>query len=61
MVRLLQKSEKKYPIVLDQYKKQKKTINSYYFVETLSDLLKSKDIVVTDMGLSFVEHTKHLR
>ena len=48
------KVRKKYPIVLDQYKKQKKTINSYYFVETLSDLLKSKDIVVTDMGLSFV-------
>ena len=45
---------KKYPIILDQYKKQKNTINSYYFVDILSDLLKPKDVVVTDMGLSFV-------
>ena len=48
------KVRKKYPIVLDQYKKQKKSINSYYFIDILSDLLKSKDVVVTDMGLSFV-------
>ena len=48
------KVRKKYPIVLDQYKKQKKTINSYYFIDILSDILKPKDVVVTDMGLSFV-------
>ena len=48
------KVRKKYPIVLDQYKKQKKSINSYYFIDILSDLLKPKDVVVTDMGLSFV-------
>ncbi len=48
------KVRKKYPIILDQYKRQKKTINSYYFVDILSDLLKPKDVVVTDMGLSFV-------
>lgn len=48
------KIRKKYPIVLDQYKKQKKSINSYYFIDILSDLLKPKDVVVTDMGLSFV-------
>ena len=48
------KVRKKYPIILDQYKKQKNTINSYYFVDILSDLLKPKDVVVTDMGLSFV-------
>ncbi len=48
------KIRKKYPIVLDNYKKQRKTINSYYFIDILSELLKPKDVVVTDMGLSFV-------
>jgi len=45
---------KKYPIVLEKFKKQKKTINSYVFIEKLSDILTKDDIVVTDMGLSFV-------
>jgi acetolactate synthase-1/2/3 large subunit len=48
------KVRRKYPIVLDNYKKQKKSINSYYFIDILSELLKPKDVVVTDMGLSFV-------
>ncbi len=45
---------KKYPIVLDSYRKQKKYLNSYDFVDILSDEAKSEDIIVTDMGLSFV-------
>ena len=45
---------KKYPIVLDKFKKQKKTINSYHFIDSLSDILKKDDVIVTDMGLSFV-------
>ena len=45
---------KKYPIVLDKFKKQKKTINSYVFIDSLSDVLKKDDVIVTDMGLSFV-------
>ena len=32
----------------------KKSINSYHFVDMLSDVLNNKDVVVTDMGLSFV-------
>ena len=44
----------KYPIVLEKFKKEKKTINSYVFIDTLSDVLNKKDVVVTDMGLSFV-------
>ena len=47
------KIRKKYPIVLDEFKKQKK-LNSYDFIENLSDVLKKNDIIVTDMGLSFV-------
>lgn len=42
----------KYPVVQKEYKYQKK-INSFYFIETLSALLKEKDIIVTDMGTSF--------
>ena len=45
---------KKYPIVLESYRKQKKYLNSYDFVDILSDEAKAKDIIVTDMGLSFV-------
>jgi len=48
------KVRKKYPIVLEKFKKQKNTINSYHFVDVLSDALNNKDVVVTDMGLSFV-------
>jgi acetolactate synthase I/II/III large subunit len=48
------KVRKKYPIVLEKFKKQKKSINSYHFIDTLSGLLNNKDVVVTDMGLSFV-------
>lgn len=44
----------KYPIVLEKFKKEKKTINSYVFIECLSDILNKEDVVVTDMGLSFV-------
>ena len=45
---------KKYPIVLEEFKSQKKFVNSYYFVDSLSDILNKRDIIVTDMGLSFV-------
>ncbi len=45
---------KKYPIVLNKFKTQKKSVNSYHFVDILSDLLNKKDVIVTDMGLSFV-------
>ena len=45
---------KKYPIVLEKFKTQKKFVNSYYFIDVLSNVLNNKDIIVTDMGLSFV-------
>ena len=45
---------KKYPIVLEEFRKQKKYINSYDFVDNLSNVLNREDIIVTDMGLSFV-------
>ncbi len=45
---------KKYPIVLEEFRMQKKTINSYDFIDNLSEILKNDDVIVTDMGLSFV-------
>jgi acetolactate synthase-1/2/3 large subunit len=48
-----QKIRTKYPIVISSMKKQKKYVNSYYFVDTLSEVLNKKDTIVTDMGFSF--------
>jgi len=48
-----QKVRRKYPIVSSSMKKQKKYVNSYYFVDTLSEVLSKKDTIVTDMGFSF--------
>lgn len=44
---------KKYPVVLPEYQEQKGSINSYYFIDVLSDVLKPDDVVVTDMGFAF--------
>jgi acetolactate synthase I/II/III large subunit len=43
----------KYPVVLPEYKECKDTVNSFYFVQTLSEKLDEKAVIVTDMGTSF--------
>lgn len=43
----------KYPVVLPEYREQTGSINSYYFIDVLSDVLTPDDVVVTDMGFSF--------
>jgi len=48
-----QKLKEKYPVVINSMKKQNKYVNSYFFVDKLSELLNSKDIIITDMGFSF--------
>jgi acetolactate synthase-1/2/3 large subunit len=45
--------QKKYPVVLTKYKNQENYINSYYFIDVLSDLMGESDVVVTDMGFAF--------
>lgn len=42
----------KYPIVLPDYRKTQKRINSYVFIEELCKQLDEDDIAVTDMGTS---------
>ena len=46
--------KQKYPVILPEYKDQQGSVNSYYFLELLSELLQANDVIVTDMGLSFV-------
>jgi acetolactate synthase-1/2/3 large subunit len=43
----------KYPVILPEYHTNKKGVNSFYFIEVLSDRLNKNAIVVTDMGTSF--------
>jgi len=43
----------KYPVVLPEYKDIKDRVNSFYFIDVLSDKLGSDAVVVTDMGTSF--------
>jgi acetolactate synthase I/II/III large subunit len=45
---------KKYPILLQKFINQKKYVNSYFFINLLSKLVKNNEIINTDMGLSFV-------
>ena len=50
MVKTFLNFETKYPILLDSYRNQKKYVNPYYFIETLSDELNNKDIIIADDG-----------
>jgi acetolactate synthase-1/2/3 large subunit len=45
--------QKKYPVVLPEYKNQERYVNSYYFIDILSELMSEGDAVVTDMGFAF--------
>ncbi len=47
-------TKKKYPILLDAFINQKKFLNSYYFIDQLSNFSQRREVIVTDMGLSFV-------
>ena len=43
----------KYPTFLPEYKENTNKINSFYFIEVLSNYLKDNHVVVTDMGTSY--------
>lgn len=45
--------KEEYPVALPEYLKNKDYVNSYIFVDTLSDFLNNSDVIVTDMGTSF--------
>lgn len=46
--------KQKYPVCLPEYKKAKDKVNSFYFIDVLSEKLGKDDVVVTDMGASLV-------
>ncbi|MDA1330203.1 MAG: thiamine pyrophosphate-binding protein [Chloroflexi bacterium] len=48
-----QQWKQKYPVVLPEYREQVGSVNSYHFIDILSDVLMPNDIVVTDMGFAF--------
>ncbi len=43
----------KNPILIEKMINEKKYVNSYYFVKSLSKKTKPKDTIITDMGFSF--------
>lgn len=43
----------KYPVALPEYKEIKNGVNSFYFIDILSEKLGNDAVVVTDMGTSF--------
>ena len=45
--------KEKYPVVLKKYSHNSKKVNSFFFVEYISKLLKKNACIVTDMGTSF--------
>ena len=47
------KLEKKYPLVLKNWKKANSPVNSYNFIDILSEKLKGDDVIITDMGVAF--------
>jgi acetolactate synthase-1/2/3 large subunit len=46
--------KEKYPIILDDYYRDREHVNSYVFMDVLSDMLTNKDIVVAGAGLDAV-------
>lgn len=44
--------KKRYPVALPEYKENKDKVNSFYFIDLLSEKLGSDSVVVTDMGTS---------
>ncbi len=42
--------KKKYPIVLEEYRKQKKYVNPYFFMEILSKHFREDEVIVADDG-----------
>lgn len=48
--------KERYPIILEEFYHDKEHVNSYIFVDKLSDLLEAEDIVVTGNGIDEVSY-----
>lgn len=45
--------KRKYPVILPEYKENQEAVNSFHFIDVLSQKLDEQAVVVTDMGTSF--------
>lgn len=45
--------KRKYPVLLPEYSRNKNGVNSFYFINLLSEKLTNDAVVITDMGTSF--------
>lgn len=52
-IKQCQEWKRKYPVCLPEYKDQKGSVNSYHFIDVLSEIADEKDTIVTDMGFAF--------
>lgn len=52
-IKRCQQWKSKYPVVLPEYKKIKDGVNSFYFIDVLSEKLDNNAVIVTDMGTAF--------
>ena len=43
----------KYPVLINKMKNEKRYVNSYFFVKTLSNLIKQGESIITVLGFSF--------
>ena len=50
---LIQSWKSKYPVMQKKYINEKNYINSFHFIDCLSNTLKGNETIVTDMGTSF--------
>ena len=48
-----QRWKEKYPVCLPEYKDETSYVNSYYFIDVLSELASPEDVIITDMGFAF--------
>lgn len=48
-----QEWKRKYPVCLPEYEDEQEGINSYHFIDRLSDIAPDDAVIVTDMGTSF--------
>ena len=53
--------KRKYPVILDDYFKDGEHVNSYVFMDRLSDLLTSQDTIIAGAGLDTVSHYQAFR
>jgi len=53
--------KKKYPLIGPEHEDQKPFINSYKFIDKLSEVLKDDQIVVTDMGTALLSGHQNLK